>query len=150
MFDRSTRELVDPEEDRSAGEAPRRGGGPPFDVPPDDGERLLAGFCYASQAIVPGLLPMVLLLTDQTRHSRYLRDHAAQSLGLLVAGILYYLAATIAFIVLSAIVPCLGCVLWLIFSPPMIAFFYYGYQAYMVRPVEIPWLSQFMRRNGWL
>jgi uncharacterized membrane protein len=122
----------------------------PFAAAPDQSERLLAGLCYASQIVAPAIVAGVLLATGQAQQSRYLRHHAAQSLGLLVMSLLYYLLATVAFIVAAAVVPCLGCLLWLLFLPPVAALLWYGYRAFMGEGFQIPWLGAFMRRNGWL
>lgn len=115
-----------------------------------DNEKLLAGLSYISQIILPALLPVILLVSEETRRSPFLRYHAVQNLGLLVATILYYMAAAIVYVAASAMVPCLTCVLWVLFVLPTIATIYFGFMAFRGRYVEIPWLTGFLRENAWL
>lgn len=116
----------------------------------NDTERLLASLAYVSQIIVPAVFPIVLLVSADTSKSRYLRYHAVQSLAVLVASIVYYLAATVVYALLSAILSCLGCALWVIFLVPTAAMGYCGYAAFRGDYVEIPWLTRFLRENAWL
>lgn len=115
-----------------------------------ENERLLAGLSYVSQIILPAVLPVVLLVSQDTKNSRFLRYHAIQSVAVLIASIVYYLAATVAYAVVSAVLPCLGCILWLLFLVPAAAMVYLGYKAFRGDYVEIPWFTAFLRRNAWL
>ena len=115
-----------------------------------DNERLLAGFSYVSQIILPALLPVILLSSEDTKTSPFLRYHSVQSLGLLVATILYYMAAAIVYVAASTMIGCLTCVLWVMFLLPTVASVYFGFRAFRGRYVEIPWLTGFLRDNGWL
>jgi uncharacterized membrane protein len=117
---------------------------------PSENDRILAGLAYASQIIVPALLPVILLLHNEMRNRPFLRYHAVQSLGLLVAAIVYYLVATVVYILGSATISCLACVLWLIFLVPAGVMLYYGWLAFRGRQEDVPWLAQFLRDNGWL
>lgn len=113
-------------------------------------ERLLAGLSYVSQVLVPGVLPAILLLGEDGRRSGFLRYHAVHSLALLVATVLYYIAATMVFIVVGSAATVLLCVLWILFLPPVAVLAYYGYQAFRGRREVIPWLTDLLRRYGWL
>ena len=115
-----------------------------------DVSRLLAGLAYASQVVLPAVMPIVLLVSDEARRSEYLRYHAVQSLALFVASILYYLVATVAYALVSIVMPMLACVSWLVFMVPGAGMLYYGYLAYRDGYVEIPWLTAFLKRNAWL
>jgi uncharacterized membrane protein len=124
---------------------------PQPDLPPaGHNDRILAGLAYASQIVFPAVLPVVLLVSDETRRSTYLRYHAAQSLGLLIASILYYLAAAVVYVVIAAIASCLTCLSWALFLVPAATMVYYGWMAYRDGYVEIPWLTDFMKQNAWL
>jgi uncharacterized membrane protein len=129
--------------------AAQQQGGP---TPPafTENERLLSGLSYVSQIILPAVFPVVLLLSEDTRRNAFMRYHAVQSLGLLVATILFYLAAGAVYAVVAAIAPVLLCLLWLIFFVPAAVMLYYGYKAFRGEYVEIPYLTPFMRGNGWL
>ena len=115
-----------------------------------DTERLLAGLAYISQIVLPGVLPAILLLAADSRGNAFVRHHARQSLGLLVASILYYLGASLVYAAASAIAGCTACILWVLFLLPAGVIVYYGYLAFRGDLTEIPWLSGFMRQNGWL
>ncbi|MBM3188838.1 MAG: hypothetical protein FJZ90_08970 [Chloroflexi bacterium] len=115
-----------------------------------ENEKLLGGLAYVSQIFVPAVLPVVLLLSRETQNSRFLRYHAVQSIALLVASVVYYLAATVAYALLSAIAPFLGCILWLLFLVPTAAMGYYGYLAFRGAYAQVPWVTEFLRKNAWL
>jgi len=72
------------------------------------------------------------------------------SLALFAATIVYELAATLIFVVGTAIVPPVACILWLIFLLPVVPFLYYGVLAFQGKYVDIPWLTQFLKNNSWL
>jgi uncharacterized membrane protein len=117
---------------------------------PSENDRILAGLAYASQIIVPAVLPVILLVVEETRNKPFLRYHSVQSLGLLVAAILYYIVAAVVYFLGSATISCLACVLWLVFLVPAGAMLYYGWLAFRGRQEDVPWLTQFLRDNGWL
>lgn len=124
------------------------------DEPPvealSENERLLAGFSYVSQALMPAVLPVILLASRDTRESAHLRYHAVHSLALLVVAILYYLGATLVYALAAMVSGCLLCVLWGLFLPPLGVLGYYGWFAYRGERREIPWLTRFLRENGWV
>lgn len=127
------------------------GDAPQPELPPaGHNDRILAGLAYASQIVFPAVLPVVLLITDETRRSSYLRYHAAQSLGLLIASILYYLIAVVVYVVVNAIASCLVCLSWVLFLVPAGVMLYYGWMAYRDGYVQIPWLTDFMKQSAWL
>jgi len=121
-----------------------------------DNDRLLAGLSYLSQLVVPAVMPVVLMLTDETKaksissRSDFVRFHAVHGLALFVAAVIYELAAVIVFAILGAIAPFLTCVAWLLFLAPVAVLIYYGVLAFQGRRTEIPWLTQFLRDNNWL
>jgi uncharacterized membrane protein len=117
---------------------------------PSDNDRLLAGLSYVSQIVIPAVFPVILLVSNETKNSPFMRFHAIQSLGVLVASIVYYLAATVVYALVSAVLPLLACILWLLFFVPAVAGLYCGYEAFRGKYLELPWLTQFMRDNHWL
>lgn len=135
--------------------------GEPFDIdepvdealyppPQSDNEKMLAGLSYASQIIIPALLPVILLVSGDTKHSRFLRYHAIQSIALLIVSLLYYLVAALVYVLASALAPCLVCVLWIVFLPPAGAMLYYGLGGFRGEYVDIPYLTRFLKDNNWL
>ncbi len=115
-----------------------------------DNERLLAGLSYFSQIVVPAVLPVILMLTDETKKSDFVRFHAVHGLALFVASVIYALVAVIVFVVLGAIAPVLTCLTWILFLVPFAVLIYYGVLAFQGKRTEIPWLTQFLRDNNWL
>ena len=118
--------------------------------PPDSNDKILAGLSYVTQIVLPAVLPAVLMLTGEGKRSPFIRYHAIQSLALLVAAVLYEIVAGIVFVVVSALVPCFACGIWLVFLLPLVPVVYYGWLAFQGQYVEIPWLTRFLKRNGLL
>jgi uncharacterized membrane protein len=115
-----------------------------------ENERLLAGLSYLSQVIVPAVLPVILMLTDETKKSDFVRFHAVHGLALFVAAVIYSLGAVVVFVVLGAIVPVLTCLTWILFLVPIAVLICYGVLAFQGKRTEIPWLTAFLRSNNWL
>jgi len=114
-------------------------------------DKLLGGLAYLSQIIVPLIVPVIMLVSETSRARPFQKYHAVQSLGFLAAAIIYEVLATIVFTILTAITGgCLGCVLWLLFFVPIIPAVYYAYLAYKGKRFEIPYITKFMREQGWL
>jgi len=146
----STEEMT-PEEGAEVPETAARPSGawPAKDV--TDNDRLMAGLAYASQVVIPVLVPAVMLLAEESKERPFQKYHAIQSLGLLVAAVIYEVLAAIVFCGLSAITGgCLACVLWLLFLLPVIPALYYAYQAYQGLYFKIPLLTDFLVESKWL
>jgi len=131
----------------------------PFSVDPQstgpgyvitDNEKLLGGLAYASQILIPGVMPAVLLISQETSKSKFLRYHAVHGLALLVATILYYIVAIIVNLIVSAFASCLLCLLWIAFLLPLPILLYYAIMAFQGKYTEIPWLTEFLRDNKWV
>jgi uncharacterized membrane protein len=119
-------------------------------APANDNEKLLAGLAYWSQMVVPAVLPAILLLTDESKRSEFVKRHAAQSLALLVAAVVYEIVAAIVYAIGVGVAPCLTCLLWLLFLLPTVPLAYYGVLAFQGKEIEIPYVSKLMRDNHWL
>jgi uncharacterized membrane protein len=116
-----------------------------------DNDRLMAALAYASQVIIPVLVPAVMLLAEESKGRPFQKYHAIQSLGFLVAAIVYEVLAAIVYCGLTAITgSCLACALWLIFLLPAVPAFYYAYQAYQGFHFKIPFLTDFLVNSKWL
>jgi uncharacterized membrane protein len=120
--------------------------GEPAGAPISDNDKLLAGLSYVSQFLVPLVLPLVLLLGEDSKRSPFIRHHAVQSLALVVAAVAWEVAA----VVVNAVAACLACILWVLFLAPIVPFIYYGVLAFQGKYVEIPYLTKFLKQNKWL
>jgi uncharacterized membrane protein len=116
-----------------------------------DNDRLMAALSYASQVAIPILVPAVMLLAEESKGRPFQKFHAIQSLGFLVATIIYEVLAAIVYCGLTSITGgCLGCLLWLIFLVPVVPALYYAYRAYQGMYFKIPFLTDFLVQNKWL
>jgi uncharacterized membrane protein len=116
-----------------------------------ENDRLMAALAYATQMIIPIVVPAIMLLSEENKKRPFQKYHAVQSLGFLVAAVIYEVLAAIVFLGLSVVTGgCLACVLWLLFVVPVVPALYYAYQAYQGLYFEIPLLTDFMVQNKWL
>jgi uncharacterized membrane protein len=116
-----------------------------------ENDRLMAALSYASQVIVPVVVPAIVLLSEENKQRRFQKYHAVQSLGFLVAAVIYEILAAILFVGLSIVtLGCLSCILWILFLLPVVPAVYYAYQAYQGRYFTIPFVTQFMADNKWI
>jgi uncharacterized membrane protein len=133
----------------SAELAPPVASGPTSEV--SDNDRVMAALAYATQVIIPIVVPAIMLLSEENKRRQFQKYHAIQSLGLLVAAVIYEVLATIVFIGLSIVtLGCLSCILWVLFLLPVVPAFYYAYQAYQGAYVRIPMVTDFLIQNKWL
>jgi len=123
-------------------------GAPPIEPSSDD--KLWCGLSYFSQFIIPIVLPLILLFSEQTKNKEFVRHHAVTSLGLAAAAVLFEIAAFIVYTIITLILPVLACILWLIFLLPVVPFVYYGIKALRGEYVEVPYLTEFLRKQSWL
>jgi uncharacterized membrane protein len=91
------------------------------------------------------------LMAEESKERAFQRYHAIQSLGFLVAAIVYEVVAALIYCGLTAATGgCLACVLWLVFLVPVVPALYYAYQAYQGLYFDIPFLTDFMVQSRWL
>lgn len=120
-------------------------------------DRLIALLCYWSQLVMPLIMPIIVLLSESGKRRPFQRHHAMQSLGLTGAVISLTIIATVGIGMLQ-VIPILGFVvamLALCLSPIayfmlVIAYVIYGWQANKGKRFSIPFLSRFLRNQGWL
>jgi len=125
----------------------------PFDLADahvSENEKLLSGLSYLSQMLVPAVFPAILLFTDESKRSTFVKHHAVQSLALLVVAVVYEIVAAIVYAVGVAVAPCLTCLLWVLFVLPVVPLVIYGVRAFQGKQVEIPYVTKFLRDNKWL
>ena len=97
------------------------------------------------------IVPAIVLAMDDTKNRAFPRFHAIQALGFFGAIMIYTVLAFVLFFCGSAVTFGLGaCVLWILFILPLIPAIYYGIQAYNGKYFDIPMLTDFMVKQGWL
>ena len=111
-------------------------------------DRILAALSY-----LVWFVALIVLLLDESKRKPLLRAHAVQALGVAVAAYAYGFVATIIFI--CATLATLGLAalfLWVIFFVPLAFQLYWAFLVYdqPTELIEIPWLTEFMVRQGWL
>ena len=111
----------------------------------------MASLAYVSQVVLPVLVPAIMLLAEESKERPFQKFHAVQSLGFLVAAIIYEVLAAIVYCGLAVLTNgCLACVLWVIFLIPALPALYYAYQAYQGLYFKIPLLTDFLVQSQWL
>ena len=115
-----------------------------------DNEKLMACLSYASQLILPAVLPVILLVTEEYKRSAFVRYHAVHGLALFMATIIYELAMVGVYVLSSAVVACLACLLWVLFLAPAAVFIYYAVVAFQGKSPEVPYVTKFLRDSNWL
>ncbi|HRW11236.1 MAG TPA: hypothetical protein P5121_39315 [Caldilineaceae bacterium] len=120
-------------------------------------DRLIALLTYATQAFIPFIMPILVLLSESSKLRPFQRFHAVQSLALtcivVATGVLVSISTAVV-----QIIPPLGmvvgiavfCMTPIVYLMYLVALFYYGYQAYQGKRFAIPGLTSFLRDQGWL
>ena len=127
------------------------------DISADGDDRLIALLCYVTQALIPLIMPILVLLSASSKKRPFQRFHAVQSLALSLTFILFGLLMGVGSTIL-ALVPVIG---WLVvivvfcLSPLLVlmgfmALAYYGYQAYQGKRFAIPGLTSFLQDQDWI
>jgi len=117
----------------------------------NENDRLMAAAAYATQVILPIVVPAIMLLSEENKQRVFQKYHAIQSLGFLVAAVIYEVLAVIVFVGLSIVsLGCLSCILWVLFLLPVVPAFYYAYRAYQGQYFQIPMVTDFLVQSKWL
>lgn len=134
----------------SKGPSANRGAESTAETGSDD--RLIGALAWASTVLLQlPILPAVLLFAEANRSRPFQRYHSVTSLVFWGVALLYEVLAIIVYTILTVIsLGCLGLLLWVIFFVPHLAMLYYAYQAYQGKTPEIPFVSDFARKQRWL
>jgi hypothetical protein len=128
------------------------GPGVPSGVTDDD--RLLSMLSWLSMAVFSlPIVPFILLLSENTKNRSYQRYHAVTGLLFYAAAVVYELLAGTVFGILMTVplVNLATCLcLWVIFFVPHAIALYYAFKAYGGKRIDLPYLTAFGRRQGWL
>ena len=120
-------------------------------------DRLIALLAYASQVLVPLVMPLIVLLSESSKKRQFQRYHAVQAMALNLLFMVLGMAAILGVLVIQ-LVPVIGvivaimvaCLTPVAFLMYIIAMLYYGFQAYQGKRFAIPGLTSFLRDQGWL
>ncbi len=127
------------------------------DTAANSDDRLIALLSYATQVLIPFVMPALVLLSESSKKRPFQRFHAVQSLALTVVLIVLGLFVAVGTAIVS-IIPVIGWLAALIvgcLSPIAVlmawfAMVYYGYQAYQGKRFAIPGLTSFLKDQGWI
>lgn len=117
-----------------------------------DDDRLMSALAWLSMVILQlPIVSIIQLLSPVNKERAFQRHHAVTSLLFFAVAIVYEIIAGIAFTILTIVTAgCGAFCLWIIFFVPHVLGLYYAYQAYMGKRVELPGLSDFGRKQGWM
>ncbi|MEZ4767366.1 MAG: DUF4870 domain-containing protein [Caldilineales bacterium] len=123
-----------------------------YDPDATNDDRVMAALAYATQLILPFIVPIIILISETSKRRPFQRYHAIQSIA--VAVVIYGLELAL---VMSASVAVASFILWLCLCflvPAMIALWllplYYAILAYNGKRFRIPGLTQFLQDQRWL
>jgi uncharacterized membrane protein len=123
----------------------------------DSDDRLIALLSYATQIVIPVIMPAIVLLSESSKKRPFQRYHAVQSLAFTVLFWGLLVLAGIGTAVIQ-VVPLIGfliglmmaCLVPLAWFAQAIMLLYYGFQAYKGRRFSVPGLTSFLRDQNWL
>lgn len=110
---------------------------PPPEVPGDEvtsDDRLWSALGY----VFSPLIPIILLLMEDKKKRPFVRYHAYQSLAL---GIAVWIL-----VVLLSFIPVIGCITPLIW----VLMLYFAYKAFQGETFSVPFITDFIKNQGWV
>lgn len=123
-----------------------------YDPDATNDDRVMAALAYATQLLVPLVVPIIILLSETSKRRPFQRYHAIQSMAVAVVITGLELALFMAFTMSVASI-----ILWLCLCfifPAMIALWlvplYYAILAYNGKRFRVPGLTQFLEDQRWL
>lgn len=123
-----------------------------YDADATSDDRVMAALAYATQLILPFVVPIIILISETSKRRPFQRYHAIQSMA--VAVVIYGLELAL---VVAASISLATIVLWLCLCfviPAMIVLWllplYYAILAYNGKRFRIPGLTQFLHDQRWL
>ena len=133
------------------GREPPKGSGASVREGTDD-DRLMAALAWLSMVILQlPIVSVIQLLSASTKDRPFQRHHAVTSLLFYVVGIAYEAVAGVVFTILTAVTAGCGAVcLWPIFLVPHALGLYYAFQAYSGKRLDLPFLTNFAKQQGWM
>ena len=123
----------------------------------DSDDRLIALLSYATQILIPVIMPVIVLLSESSKKRPFQRYHAVQSLAFTVVFWGLFVLAGIGTAIVQ-VVPIIGfliglmmaCIMPLAWFVQAVLLVYYGFKAYGGHRFAIPGLTSFLRDQNWL
>ena len=123
----------------------------------DSDDRLIALLSYATQILIPVIMPVIVLLSESSKKRPFQRYHAVQSLAFTVGFWGLFVLAGIGTAIVQ-VVPIIGfliglmmaCIMPLAWFVQAILLVYYGFKAYQGSRFAIPGLTSFLRDQNWM
>jgi uncharacterized membrane protein len=118
-----------------------------------DNDKLIAALSYIFWPAA-----VFVLISESNKKRPYQRYHAVQGLGFIVAAVVLYMAFGCLYLIVSiigsaiadalgTIITCLAIPIWFI---PVALALWFAYRAYQGEQFEIPFVTEFMKGQGWL
>jgi uncharacterized membrane protein len=118
-----------------------------------DNDKLIAALSY-----IIWLVAVFVLISESNKKRPYQRYHAVQGLGFVVAAVIAYAAFGCIYVIITAIasaiadalgtaVACLAIPIWFV---PLAVALWFAYRAYQGQRFEIPYVTAFLKGQGWL
>lgn len=98
-------------------------------------DRLWSALAYVFAPIVS----IILLVWEEKKSRPFTRYHAYQSL---VLGVIIWAISFVVSLFTAGLLSCLGFILW-------IAMLYWAYKAFQGEYVQVPFVSEFVKKQGW-
>lgn len=123
-----------------------------YDPDATNDDRIMAALAYATQLILPLVVPIIILISETSKRRPFQRYHAIQSIAVAVVITGLELAMFMAFSVSLATFILWLCICFIV--PAMIALWliplYYAILAYNGKRFRVPGLTQFLEDQRWL
>ena len=111
----------------------------------NDNDKLFAALSYIFWPVA-----IIVLLSESNKSRPFQRHHAIQALGFGVAVLIVFIPLICIDVILGQISAFLSCLFFPVFLVPLAAVLWFAYRAYQGEQFEIPYLTEFMKNQGWL
>jgi len=105
---------------------------------------------FAALSYIFWPLAVIVLLSESNKSRPFQRHHAVQALGFGVAIFIVLIPLICIDIILGQISGILSCLFSLVFLGPAAVAIWFAYRAYQGEQFEIPYVTEFMKKQGWL
>jgi len=110
-----------------------------------DNDKLLAAVCYIFWPAA-----VFVLLSEENKKRPFQRYHAVQSLGFLTVAVVFIMVFGCCLAVSQMIHDVFACLVAPFCLIPAAIAIWFAYRAYQGEQFEVPYLTQFMKQQGWL
>lgn len=110
-----------------------------------DNDKLFAALSYIFWPVA-----IIVLLSETNKNRPFQRHHAIQALGLGIAVLIIFIPLICIDLILGQIAGILSCLFFPVFFVPLAVMLWFAYRAYQGEKFDIPYLTEFMKNQGWL